>query len=157
MSMTWRHLPAAARAIAVAASDAVVAAQERDRDMYAVAVGTLAVTEGSGLVLGTVVRQLLEELHPDGLDSDDVRRIIENCLRSAAAWQPAVDPHALLVLLDLALSIHDHDDQAPQPTPESLARHTGLLVADLFARTSRTLAWYLTAAFAEIERTELHD
>jgi len=154
--MTWRHLPDPARAIAVAASDAV-AAREHNRDRFGVAVETLAGTEGSGLVLGAVVRLLLEELHPDGLDSDDIRQVIENCLRAAAAWQPSVDPHTVLVLLTGALGIHDQDEQAPPPTPASLARHTALLVADLLTATPRPLAWYLTATFAEIERTELHD
>jgi hypothetical protein len=155
--MTWRHLPTPARAIAVAASDAVAAAQEHDRDMFAVAVETLSATEGSGLVLGSVVRLLLEEQHPDGLDGDDVRRIIENCVQADSAWQPVVDPHVLLVLLAGALGIHDQDDQAPPTSPESLARHSPLLVADLLTATPRPLAWYLAAAFAEIERTELQD
>jgi hypothetical protein len=155
--MTWRHLPATARAIAVAASDAVVAAQEHDRDMFEVGVGTLATTERSGLVLGAVVRLLLEELHPDGLDSHDIRRIVDDCRRSAEAWQANVDPYTLLVLLAGALGIHDQDDQAPHLTPASLARHSILLVADLLTAAPRPLASYLTAAFVEIERTERHD
>jgi hypothetical protein len=155
--MTWRHLPASARAIAVAASDAVVATQEHDPDRFGVAVKTLAATEGSGLVLGAVVRLLLEERHPDGLDGDDIRGIIEDCVRATVAWQPTVDPHTLLVLLAGALGIHDQDDQAPQPSPESLARHIPVLVAHLVTATPRPLAGYLTAAFAEIQRTELHD
>jgi hypothetical protein len=156
MTMTWRHLPTAARTIAVAASDAVVAAQEHDRDRFGVAVETLAATDGSGLVLGAVVRSLLEEFHPDGLDSADVRRIIEHCV-AGTAWQPSVDPHVLLVLLAGALGIHDHDDQESHPTPQSLARHAALLVADLLTAAPRPLQRYLAAAFAEVERAELHD
>lgn len=157
MSTTWRHLPAPAQAIAVAASDAVAAAQHRDRDGLEAAVGPLAATEGSGLVLGAVVRLLLEEAHPDGLGGDDIRRVIEYCVRAAAVWEPAVDPHLLLVLLASALGVHDQDEQAPRPAPDSLARHTALLVAHLLSSTPRPLAGYLTAAFAEIERTELLD
>jgi hypothetical protein len=156
MSMTWRHLPTAARAIAVAASDAVVAAQEHDRARFGVAVEILAATEGSGLVLGAVVRLLLEELHPDGLDSADIRRIIDNCL-AAAAWQPDVNPHTLLVLLAGALGIHDRDDQEPHLAPQLLAGHAALLVADLLTVPPRPFERYLTAAFAEVERAELHD
>jgi hypothetical protein len=157
MNTTWRHLPAPARAIAVAASNAVVAAEDRDRDMLGVAVETLAATESSGLVLGAVVRMLLEELHPDGLDSDDIRRIIQDCVRAAAEWEPTVDPRVVLVLLAGALGIHDQEEPALHPNPESLARHTSLLVAELLASTRRPFAWYPTAAFAEIERTEVHD
>ncbi|BCB76624.1 hypothetical protein GCM10022251_51020 [Phytohabitans flavus] len=157
MSTTWRHLPAPAQAIAVAASDAVAAAQARDRDGLEAAVGPLAAAEGSGLVLGAVVRLLLEEAHPDGLAGDDVRRVIEDCVRAAAVWEPAVDPHALLVLLAGALGVHDQDEEAQGPAPEALARHAALLVAHLLNTPRRPLAGYLTAAFTEIERTELMD
>src|SRR5881394_411219 len=117
--MTWRHLPAPARAIAVAAGDADVAIQNHDRHRFEAAVAALAAAEGSGLVLGAVVRLLLEELHPDGLGSDDIRQIIENCVRAAARWQPTVDPHTVLVLLAGALGVHDQNEQAPRPTPQS--------------------------------------
>ncbi|GAA4460061.1 hypothetical protein [Phytohabitans houttuyneae] len=157
MSTTWRHLPTSARAIAVTATDAVAAAQAHDRDGLAAAAGPLAAAEGSGLVLGTAVRLLLEEAHPDGLAGDDVRHVIEQCTRAAAAWEPAVDPHVLLILLAGALGVHDPDEQAPRPDPEVLARHAALLVAHLLAATPQPFTGYLTAAFAEIERTELHD
>lgn len=156
-STTWRHLPAPAQAIAVAASDAVAAAQERDRDALETAVGPLAAADGSGLVLGAVVRLLLEEAHPDGLGGDDIRRVLEECVRAATVWEPAVDTHLLLTLLAGALGVHDPDEQAPRPAPDAVARHGALLVAHLLAATRRPFAGYLTAAFAEIERTELHD
>lgn len=156
MRMTWHHLPAPARAIALAASDAVAAAQEQHLDSFGVAVTALAATEGSALVLGAVVRQLLEDLHPDGLDSDDLRGIVDDCVR-ASQWQPAVDPYAMFVLLAGALGVHDQDEETPQPTRESLARHAPLLVTNLLTATGRPLAWYLTAAFVEIERAERHD
>lgn len=156
MSTTWRHLPAPAQAIAVAAANAVAAAQERDHDTLEAAVGPLAAAEGSGLVVGAVVRLLLEEAHPDGLAGDNIRRVLEQCVRAAVVWEPAVDPHVMLVLLAGALGIHGQDDEAPRPAPEAVARHSALLVAHLLNTTPRPLAGYLTAAFAEIERTELH-
>jgi hypothetical protein len=157
MSTTWRHLPPPAQAIAVAACDAVTAAQQRDRDGLEAAIVPLAAAEGSGLVLGAVVRLLLEEAHADGLGGDDVRRVIEDCVRAAAVWEPAVDPHLQLILLAGALGVHDPDEQAPQPAPDALARNAALLVAHLLGATPRPLAGYLAAAFAEIERTELQD
>jgi hypothetical protein len=155
--VTWHHLPAPAREVAVAASNAVAAARAHDPDAFGVAIAALVAIEGSALVLGAVVRHLLEDLHPDGLDSDDLRRIVSDCVRAGAEWQPAVDPYAMFALLAGALGVHDQDKETPQPTRESLARHAPLLVSDLLTTTRRPLAWYLTAAFAEIERAERYD
>ncbi|MFG3604574.1 hypothetical protein [Micromonospora chersina] len=157
MTTTWRHLPASAREIAEAATGAVTAAADRDAEVYAPAVERLAAADRAGLVLGGVVRLLLEEGHPDGLDGDDVRQVLERCVRSNAAWRPDVDPHVLLVLLAGALGVYDPGDDDAPPDPAAIARHAPLLVADLLAATGRPLADYLSAAFAEVARTELHD
>ncbi|MFI6261328.1 hypothetical protein [Micromonospora sp. NPDC051006] len=157
MTTTWRQLPAPAREIAVAAVDAVTAAQQRDGEAYDAAVTRLGAAERSGLVLGAVVRLLLEESHPDGLDGDDVRQVLEGCVRGAAQWRPDVDPHVLLVLLAGALGVYDPDGDESPPDPSALARHVPLLVADLLTSTGRPLAGYLSAAFAEIERAERQD
>jgi len=157
MTGTWRHLPATARAIAVTATAAVAAAQQRDGEVYDEAVGGLAADERSGLVLGAVVRLLLEATHPDGLDGDDVRQVLERCVRAAAPWRPDVDPHVVLVLLAGALGVYDPGEDDSPPDPAALARHAPLLVADLLAVTGRPLDGYLSAAFTEIERTERHD
>ncbi|MCZ7377929.1 hypothetical protein ACWEOS_09980 [Micromonospora taraxaci] len=157
MSVTWRHLPASAREIAGAATDAVEAARDQDTEAYEVASGRLAVAERSGLVLGAVVRLLLEATHPDGLDGDDVRQVLERCVRAAAPWRPDVDPHVVLVLLAGALGVYDPGEDDSPPGPAALARHAPLLVADLLAVTGRPLDGYLSAAFTEIERTERHD
>lgn len=159
--MSWRHLPAPVRGVAVAAQDAVAAATAADPDALDRATATLATAEGAGLVLGTVVRLLLEDLHPDGLDGDDVRQVLEDCVRAALPWQPEVDPHVVLVLLASALGVHDQDADSPQPDAATLARHAALLLGHLTtigaAVGTRPLSGYLTAAFAEIQRTELQD
>ncbi|SCL21253.1 hypothetical protein GA0070616_2249 [Micromonospora nigra] len=157
MSTTWRHLPAPAREIAVAAVEAVTAAQTENPEAYAPAVARLAAADRSGLVLGGVVRRLLETGHPDGLDGDDVRQVLERCVRSAARWQPDVDPHVVLVLLAGALGVYDPDADDSPPDPAAIARHGPLLVADLLAQTRAALDPFLAAAFAEIERGEQHD
>lgn len=157
MTSTWRHLPAPAREIAQAATEAVGVAQARDAGAYQPAVERLAAADRAGLVLGGVVRLLLEEGHPDGLDGDDVRQVLERCVRSTAAWLPDVDPHVLLVLLASALGVYDPGDDDAPPDPATIARHAPLLVADLLAATGRPLADYLSAAFAEVARTELQD
>ncbi|MFD2766726.1 hypothetical protein [Micromonospora eburnea] len=157
MTTTWRHLPASAREIAGAATEAVAAARDRDVEAYGPAVDRLTAADRAGLVLGGVVRLLLEETHPDGLAGDDVRQVLERCVRSAAQWRPDVDPHVLLVLLAGALGVYDPGDDDAPPDPAAIARHAPLLVADLLAAAGQPLEGYLTAAFAEVARTELHD
>ncbi|MEH1165818.1 hypothetical protein V6V47_10570 [Micromonospora sp. CPCC 205539] len=157
MSVTWRHLPASAREIAGATTDAVEAAKAQDSEAYAVATARLATADRSGLVLGAVVRLLLEETHPDGLDGDDVRQVLEQCVRAAAPWRPEVDPHVVLVLLAGALGVYDPGEDDSPPDPVAIAAHGPLLVADLLAASARPVEGYLSAAFAEIERTERQD
>lgn len=151
---SWRHLPPAARAIAVAASEAVEAARTQDGEAYPPAAERLAALDGeqTGRVLGAVVRTLLEESHPDGLDGDDVRAALEHAVRASAWWD--VDPQVMVVLLVGALGIHETDEDAPLP-PRSLATHAPLLIADLLG--ARPFARYLELAFSEIQRAEFHD
>ena len=73
MTQNWRRLPAPARPSSVAELAALDAAQV-------------------GLILGTTVRIVLEDTHPDGVDGDDVRAIVERCARAR---------HAALLLADL--------------------------------------------------------
>jgi hypothetical protein len=155
MTSAWRQLPPAARAIAMAATEAVDAARARDKDAYAAAADRLAALDPAqtGLVLGGVVRALLEDLHPDGLDGDDVRAALEHAVRSAAEWQE-VDPQVMVVLLVGALGVHGQDEEAPV-APRTLAGHAPLLIVDLLQ--SRSFSRYLQGAFAEIERSQVND
>ncbi|WP_433057860.1 hypothetical protein [Dactylosporangium sp. CS-033363] len=152
---TWRHLPPAARAIAVASVDAVEAARAKDDVAYTEAAEKLGGLdpEQTGRVLGAVVRMLLEERHPDGLDGDDIRAALEHAVRAAGAWRD-VDPQVMVVLLVGALGIHETDEDAPVP-PRALATHAPLLIDDLLG--DRSFASLLTRALAEIERGELQD
>ncbi len=154
MTNQWRHLPAPARPIAAATDAAVVAAREHDAEALASAVSELAGLDQAqaGLILGTTVRLLLELSHPDGLDGDDIRAVLEQSVRSAA-WQPEVDPHVVLVLLAGALGVHD--DEEPAVKPEALARHSTLLIAHLLG--ARPLVEVLTLALEEIQRAQLND
>jgi hypothetical protein len=76
---------------------------------YERAIAQLAAQPTGGRVLGDVVRSLLEETHPDGLDSDDITLVIGRCYRAAAAWLPPerVDVTTLLAVLASALGIHE--------------------------------------------------
>ena len=151
----WRHLPAPARPIAAATDAAVTAARARDPETLGAAVGDLAALDPvtTGLILGTAVRLLLEQTHPDGLDGDDVRTVLQNCVRTSAEWQPQVDPHVLLVLLAGALGVLD--EEVPPPKPDELALHATLLFADLLGPGS--IRELLTATLGEIERAQLND
>jgi hypothetical protein len=155
MTQTWRTLPAPARPIAAAADAAVTAVRDRDTDALDAAVETLAALDPAqvGLVLGTAIRLLLEQAHPDGLDSDDVRAALERCVRGAA-WVPEVDPQMVLILLAGALGVHPGDGVAA-PAPAVLARHAALLFADQLGR--RPPAEALSAALTEIQNARLDD
>ena len=103
------------------------------------------------VVLGWAVRSLLEELHPDGMDGEDVRAVLTGCTTAAGAWESEVDPSVLLVALTGALGMSDPDEQPALP-PEPVARNATLLLAFLLGE--RPLARYLDAAFAELRRAE---
>jgi hypothetical protein len=152
---TFRELPGPARAIAETTTETVTAARERDLPAFEKAVGQLAALdpEQVGLVLGAVVRSLLEDLHPDGLAGDDIRNVLERCAHSALEWCPRVDPDVLLALLAGALGVHPEQDESQPPGGAAVAWHAPLLIADL-AGDGRPLAGHLRAAFAEIARAE---
>ncbi|MEU4425129.1 hypothetical protein AB0F81_31290 [Actinoplanes sp. NPDC024001] len=152
MTETWRHLPAPARPIAAAATAAVEAVRAGNAAALDDATERLAALDPAptGLILGTAVRLLLEDGHPDGLTADDVRAALASCVRS---W-PAADPQVVLWLLAGALGVLE-EDGAPAPKPDVLARQAAVLIADLLA--GRPVAPWLTAALAEIERSQLND
>ncbi|MBL7255109.1 hypothetical protein [Paractinoplanes lichenicola] len=156
MTQNWRELPAPARPIAAATTAAVTAAQAHDAEALDVATAELAALDPAqtGLILGTSVRLLLEEAHPDGLDGDAVRDVLQRCVRSSVAWHPQTDPHVVLYLLAGSLGVLD-EDAADVPKPDALARHAALLLAELLG--GRTAEKVLTAALSEIERTQLND
>ena len=157
MDQNWRHLPPPARPIAAATTAAVDAAQRRDDEALTAAADDLGGLDPAqtGLVLGTLIRLLLEETHPDGLDGEAVRAVLEHSVREAAQWQPEVDPHVVLLLLAGALGVTDEDDDTPPPKPGVRARHAALLAADLLG--PRPVPPVLTATFTEIQRAQLND
>ena len=160
MTIRLSELPPPARALADAADDAVDAARAGDVDAYDQAVGRLAAQdpERVGLVLGAVVRELLESAYPDGLAGDEVLDALEETIRGAAGWA-TVDTEVLISVVAGALGIHEVDtpDGSERPRvvrPDELARHAPLLAAGLLGRVRRPLRHYLELAFAEIRRAE---
>jgi hypothetical protein len=156
------------------AVDAAVAGD--DVAGYDSATAQLATQPAGGRVLGDVLRSMLEDTHPDGLNSDDVTLAVGRCYRAATAWLPPerVDVTVLLAVLASALGIHEPavpheepdpprpgvdeargpDEAAPvgRPTWPDYAWHAPLLVADLLPFAPATVGGYLEAAFAEYAR-----
>lgn len=160
---TMHGLPGPARALSTAISRAVSAAQAADRDAYESATADLDAgnPEQVGIVAGAVVRALLEDMHPDGLDSDDMHAVLERCIRDTLPWLPGVDVATLIVVLAGALGVHETDHQADEetrpPTRTEVARHAPLIIADLLGASGRRLGPYLDVAFAEIARAETQE
>jgi len=147
-----------------------------DLAAYDSATARLATQPTGGRVLGDVLRSLLEDTHPDGLNSDDITLVIGRCYRAAVAWLPLerVDVIVLLAVLAGALGVHepgityeeldlpradadgcrDPDGTVPvkPPTWPDYAWHAPLLVADLLPFAPATLGSYLETTFAEYAR-----
>jgi hypothetical protein len=145
--------PRGARVIAESVTAAAGAAKAGDGDGFADAVGRLSTVDPQrvAVVLGWAIRSLLEELHPDGMDGEDLRAVLTDCATAAGAWKSEVDPSVLLVVLTGALGLSDPDEQPALP-PAAVARNATLLLAHLLG--DRALARYLDAAFAELQRAE---
>ncbi len=162
-------IPRSARDLVRIVTEAVdVASAGADVTAYVAATAELATQRAGGRVLGDVLRSLLEDTHPDGLDSDDIALVIGRCYRATTAWLPSerVDVTMLLAVLASALGIHEPavtDEAAPSPEPDEAgppepptwaeyAWHAPLLVADLLPYAPATLDGYIEAAFAEYAR-----
>ncbi|MEO3929808.1 hypothetical protein ABGB07_39035 [Micromonosporaceae bacterium B7E4] len=148
--------PPVPRAITQATVRAVEAVRAQDPDALDEAAGDLALlpAEQVGLVLGAVLRLLLEQAHPDGLAGEDVQAVLVRCARSNAGWLSGLDVGVLALLLTGALGVHQMADEAPPPGPAAVARHAPLLVADLLAVTGGAVDDYLAAALSEIAVAE---
>ncbi|HEY0486048.1 MAG TPA: hypothetical protein VGD72_07355 [Mycobacteriales bacterium] len=146
-----RELPAAARILADAVTDAVTAAGAGDAAAFAEATARLAASDSERvrLVLGGAVGAVLEDVYPDGPDPRDA---LGQCVRWAAPWYPELDPGALVVVLTGALGAQPGD--TPAVTPSAVHAHGVLLLAHLLAGPPRPLAPYLGAALAELARAE---
>ena len=99
------------------------------------AVARLAAAEPEQVrvVLAVVVRALLEDLHPDGVSSDDLLELIKSCARTSIGWYPGVDIEVLVVVLTGALGVHEPDQELRRFSPLDVARHAPLFIAELLA------------------------
>ena len=123
---SWaEHEPA--RALGAAITTAVAGAAGGDRRVYERAVVALdeLPTAPTGSVLGAVVRLLVEDGHPGGLDGDDIRAVLGRCLADAATGLPgaAISTRVLIAVLSSALGIHEagvtYVELLPPAAPEA--------------------------------------
>jgi hypothetical protein len=130
-----------------------------DRDEFLRATERLAGLDAEqvGLVLGAVLRSLLEDLHPDGLTGDEVQDVIVRCTTQATGWFPEVDVNALVLVLGGALGVHPQEDEPVPVTPLDVSRHAPLVVADLLTAGDLSYRPYLDAALTHIAEAEAND
>ena len=165
-----RALPRAAQGLARTLTAAVSAAQADDPDALAEA-GERASrldVETVRLVLGAVVRDLVEHAHPDGIGADDVGDLVRECVRTAAPWWPDLHADVLVAVLAGSLGVHpdsggpeggegpdasDGGGAAPRPSPTEQLLGAALLAARLLPPDGDVTP-FVHAAFAELARAE---
>jgi hypothetical protein len=106
-----------------------------------------------GLAQAAVLNAVLERRHPDGLTGDDAREVLEHAARSTLPWLPALDVNILLTVLAGTLGVLDPDAEPYPATPDELARHASLLIADLLG-PGGDVAPLVAAAIAEVQRAQ---
>jgi hypothetical protein len=148
-------LPASARPVAVAITDAVTAAG--DAVVFEAATARLVSLdrEQVRLLLGTVVRLLLEESHPGGVDGDALRDVLSRVVSASAEWFDA-EPSVVAYVLLGAVGATDPDTDRPPPATTLLA-HAAAVTAELLRTSPRPLPLVLTDAFADLYRAETLD
>lgn len=151
----YESWPGPARAMALAVDAAVAAARSGDAAAFAGATASLdrADPEQLAVVLGTVLRGLLEHSHPDGLGSDDAVHILGSCARSAVGWYEPFDPDTLLLALTGALGVTD-PDESPPASGAAVVAHGILLIADQLRVLAGDLRPVLEDALRELRRAQ---
>lgn len=147
-------LPPAARRVREGVLAAVRAAGEHDRDALHEQVTLLAAAAPQQVrgLLHVIVLGLMEDAHPDGLDADDVRALLDALLKDTAPWLPNLDPHAVVLVLSGVLSVQE--DDAPPMDYSALLAACAVLVAHLLVDSPLPLADLLDQAFGELHRAQ---
>lgn len=148
--------PRPAKEIAAATDAAVTAALAADSEPFTEATQRLSSAEPDRVraVHSAMVRELLEDVHPDGLTGEAVQAVLERCARAAAGWAPNLDVGALAVVLTGSLGLSDPDEDAQRVGREAIVVHAVLVIADLLAVAQAPADGYLRRAIGEIARAE---
>jgi hypothetical protein len=157
--MTRVELSGPLLALSRTVTDAVAAAGQGDAALFEDATGRLVTAHDPGhgrRLLDGALRPLLEQLHPDGVDGDDLVAVLDGCTRATAPWWPRVEPVALAVVLTGAFGVDvAARDELPVPLDDAdVARHAVLLLEHLLRGSGRPLRPVLEAAFAQIARED---
>jgi len=148
-------LPDPAAALRTDLLAAVACAREGDGPGVAEHIERLTRTDPEQVrsVAGWTLRSLLEERHPDGLDSDDLRDAVTDAARAALPWFDDLEPQVLVGVLTGALGVHDAAEGVEPVPPPAALRHAVLLLAELGRRGAGVPA-HLDSALAELRRAE---
>ncbi len=150
------HWPKTTRQIASATDAALVAARTGSSDGFGDALDDL-----TGLPYETVtavhagmVRELFEELHPDGLTGEDVQAVLTRAVREGLRWLPSLQPDAAVAVITGALGVQDSEATDPRISSGQYLTAGLLVLADLLAVRKSAPRPYLRRAITEIERSE---
>ncbi|HET8993230.1 MAG TPA: hypothetical protein VFN32_05480 [Rhodococcus sp. (in: high G+C Gram-positive bacteria)] len=148
------HWPTITRRIATSTDTALTAVRDETVPVFDDALAELVTLpyEQVTAVHAGMLRELLEELHPDGLTGEDVQTVLERALRNGMRWLPSLQPDAVVAVLTGTLGVHD--DEAPKVRPGDYLTAGLLVLADLLAARTSAPGPYLRRAVAEIERAE---
>jgi hypothetical protein len=152
-------LPAPALQLDRAIVNAVTAAATTDVDAFAETCAVLDARGGDAArrVLSGVLRPVLETMHGDGVDGDDLADLIEATV-AAQGWVVRLDPLALAVVLTGAFGIEiAAREELPHEVKDAdVTRHAVLLVAHL-VHGPKDLRRWLDVAWSEIARQDTND
>jgi hypothetical protein len=150
--MDTTTLPAPVRTVTDAVMAAALAVQAQDRSALDDAAAQLAAADPElvKLLLGGTARTALERAHPQGLDAEDARDVLERVVRTALTWLPDVDVAALILVLTGALGMQNPDEEDPV-APAVIAVHAMLLLAEL-GNTPDQVQRDLAGAVSELHR-----
>ncbi|MEE2030589.1 hypothetical protein [Rhodococcus chondri] len=150
------HWPTITRQIATATVSALDAVRSESAPAFDAAVGDLVALpyEQVTAVYAGMTRELLEELHPDGLTGEDVQAVLERSVRGGARWQSSLHPDAVVEVLVETLGVSDPDAETPKIRPEQYLSAGSVVLAELVAARRVAPEPYVRRAVAEIERAE---
>lgn len=145
--------PGPARSLARAVDVAVRAALDGDAHTFAETQAELRRSDPDviAVLLGTITQDLLERVHPDGLDSDDAEQVLAACERGAGWYADYESDLAALALIS-ALGMVD-PEQSPQPGPAAIGAHGLLLIASLLPAPTQ-LTDLVESAMRELHRAQ---
>ncbi|MGC0366135.1 hypothetical protein ABH922_004119 [Rhodococcus sp. 27YEA15] len=148
--------PPVARDIADATLDALTAVRSAQRDALDDAVDELRGLsfEQVSSVHAAIVRELLEDTHPDGLSSEDVQDALTSCARATIVWLPDLDVQALAAVYTGALGISDLEDDSFRVGHGAYLRSAVLVIGNLSTVSKKSPAAYVTRAIGEIARAQ---